>query len=720
MHESSLARQSSRRPCSQRARRERGSRPHGARLDRRDGGALARRASRFHFAAHARGTIAEGARLELELVHVEARCRACGDDLRARASRPPLPDCGSTDGDAARPKRASASTRSRSTCRDQASPCTCAGVVQGVGFRPFVYGAATRARARGLGPQPHRRRPARGARGPPRPCATSSTALRREPPPAARDRAHRGREVALGAATLASASRRARPAPPSRPTLPADLATCAECLRRDRLAGARRHRYPFTNCTRCGPRYTSSRRCPTIARARRCERFPLCAACAAEYADPARSPLPRPADRLPACGPTLRLLGRRRALTRARRRRARRARRGAARGTDRRAARGSAASSCSSTRPAAAAVADAARAQAPRGEAVRRDVPDARRGARRLRASATPRRACSRRPRHRSCSLRRRRRRQPRARRSPMPSRRGNPRLGALLPYTPLHHLLARRRSRARSSAPAATSPRSPCASTSARRSRASAGHRRPVPRPRSPDRATGGRLGGARRARRAAGAPPRARLRAAARCRSAADAPCVLALGAQLKSTVALARRRRGGREPAPRRSAHASRGARSSSGRWRTCCASSPPARRASPAISIPTTPRRASPSGWPPAGTCRSCACSITTPTSRPAMAEHGLSRSRSRARLGRRRLGTDGTLWGGEALVVDGAGFRARGAPAALSPAGRRAGDARAAARRPRGPACAWRRRRGPRRRPGLRMRRASCSACWRAA
>jgi hydrogenase maturation protein HypF len=41
-----------------------------------------------------------------------------------------------------------------------------------------------------------------------------------------------------------------------RPSIPADLATCADCARETETPGERRHGYPFTNCTRCGPRYS--------------------------------------------------------------------------------------------------------------------------------------------------------------------------------------------------------------------------------------------------------------------------------------------------------------------------------------------------------------------------------------------------------------------------------------------------------------------------------
>ena len=120
--------------------------------------------------------------------------------------------------------------------------------------------------------------------------------------------------------------------------------------------------------------------------------------------------------------------------------------------------------------------------------------------------------------------------------------------------------LCRRRRRRARSSAPAATCAEEPICIDEAEALRAARRRRRPLPRPRSADRAARRRLG---RARRAARAVRCCAARAASRrCRSASPrprCPCVLALGGALKSTVALASRRRGRRQPAPRRPRHA-----------------------------------------------------------------------------------------------------------------------------------------------------------------
>ena len=53
----------------------------------------------FHFSAHARGTLAEGAKLELRLIHIEARCRGCGTKYAPERHLLLCPSCGSTDGD---------------------------------------------------------------------------------------------------------------------------------------------------------------------------------------------------------------------------------------------------------------------------------------------------------------------------------------------------------------------------------------------------------------------------------------------------------------------------------------------------------------------------------------------------------------------------------------------------------------------------------------------
>ena len=98
MHESSLAKQILN-AVLERAQVERAPRVRAVRGWVAETETLSSESLSFHFAAHARGTRAEGARLELRLIHVEARCRACGTTYSPEHHMLLCPACGGTDGE---------------------------------------------------------------------------------------------------------------------------------------------------------------------------------------------------------------------------------------------------------------------------------------------------------------------------------------------------------------------------------------------------------------------------------------------------------------------------------------------------------------------------------------------------------------------------------------------------------------------------------------------
>jgi hydrogenase maturation protein HypF len=181
------------------------------------------------------------------------------------------------------------------------------GVVQGVGFRPFVWRLATELGLAG------RVRNAAGrveieAAGTPAALAAFARRLRSDAPPRARvERVVATPLEAEPAGSLPSpfAIDESSAAAATERLFPPDIATCDACLEELRDPADRRHRYPFTNCTDCGPRATIIDELP-YDRARTTMRdFALCPACAAEYADPGDRRFHAEPVACPGCGPRL-------------------------------------------------------------------------------------------------------------------------------------------------------------------------------------------------------------------------------------------------------------------------------------------------------------------------------------------------------------------------------------------------------------------------------
>jgi hydrogenase maturation protein HypF len=180
------------------------------------------------------------------------------------------------------------------------------GVVQGVGFRPFVYRLA-----RELGLSGWVKNAGRGVEillEAPGPAGVELfiEALEKRKPPLARieriDRAP-ARFRGLGNFEIRKTRRAA-----GFVFISPDIAVCEDCLKEIRTPGERRYRYAFTNCTNCGPRYTIVRDLPYDRKTTTMSGFAMCPDCAREYGNPLDRRYHAQPIACPVCGPRLSLI----------------------------------------------------------------------------------------------------------------------------------------------------------------------------------------------------------------------------------------------------------------------------------------------------------------------------------------------------------------------------------------------------------------------------
>ncbi|GIK65304.1 MAG: carbamoyltransferase [Chloroflexota bacterium] len=180
---------------------------------------------------------------------------------------------------------------------------TIQGIVQGVGFRPFVYGLAQQYHLAG-----HVGNNGEGVfieiEGTPEDLAQFQSGLLNSLPPLARLDSVQVESIAptndhdfVIVASQASDQLTA--------LLPPDIAICEDCLRELLDPTNRRYHYPFINCTNCGPRFTIIQGIPYDRPKTTMADFEMCPDCAAEYHDPLNRRFHAQPNACPVCGPHL-------------------------------------------------------------------------------------------------------------------------------------------------------------------------------------------------------------------------------------------------------------------------------------------------------------------------------------------------------------------------------------------------------------------------------
>jgi hydrogenase maturation protein HypF len=185
---------------------------------------------------------------------------------------------------------------------------TVTGMVQGVGFRPFVYKLACRLELGGwvlnnaAGVQIE-------VEGADYQVAEFLTALTKEAPPLAAVGEVLAIDCPLQGGEREFVIRHSTEEVGKTALISPDVATCLDCQQEIRHCHDRRYGYAFTNCTNCGPRYTIIKDVPYDRATTTMAGFTMCASCQAEYDNPTNRRFHAQPNACPICGPEYRLLG---------------------------------------------------------------------------------------------------------------------------------------------------------------------------------------------------------------------------------------------------------------------------------------------------------------------------------------------------------------------------------------------------------------------------
>ncbi len=184
--------------------------------------------------------------------------------------------------------------------------CTIRGAVQGVGFRPFVYRLATSLQLDGWV-----KNTSQGVfievEGPYSRLQEFQRRLRGEKPPLAMIQSMESSVLDPEGYSSFCILESEEGASQKTVLILPDIATCPECLQDILTPGNRRYHYPFTNCTNCGPRYSIIQAVPYDRRNTTMRHFRMCSRCQAEYEDPGDRRFHAQPNACPECGPRLEL-----------------------------------------------------------------------------------------------------------------------------------------------------------------------------------------------------------------------------------------------------------------------------------------------------------------------------------------------------------------------------------------------------------------------------